>query len=74
MLHPPWGGAKTTGMIFPRLPALLLALALVAGGRAQAAIAIVAPEQGRAVFALANEFSKGAPADQALAVRLLRDR
>jgi D-alanyl-D-alanine carboxypeptidase len=38
------------------------------------AIAIVAPEQGRAVFALANEFSKGAPADQALAVRLLRDR
>lgn len=38
------------------------------------AIAIVAPGQGRGVFALANEFSKGAPADQTLAVRLLRDR
>jgi CubicO group peptidase (beta-lactamase class C family) len=37
------------------------------------AIAIVAPEQGRAVFALANEFSRGAPADQSLAVRLMRD-
>lgn len=36
------------------------------------AIAIVAPESGKAVFSLANEFSKGAPADQALAVRLIR--
>jgi DNA-binding beta-propeller fold protein YncE len=42
MLHRPRGGAKTAGMILSRLSALLLALALCAGGRAQAAIAIVA--------------------------------
>ncbi|QBX38580.1 class A beta-lactamase-related serine hydrolase [Brevundimonas sp. S30B] len=37
------------------------------------AIALVAPEQGRAVFALSNDFAKGAPAGKALAARLMQE-